>query len=1087
MRKFTLFAVFLLFVGMQAALAQMVVRGTITDAKDGTPVPGVSVVVKGTLTGTVSDAMGKYELDVPAGYNELIFSFIGMRTKEVKIDNKSVVDIAMDEDVVGLDEVVVTALGISREKKSLGYSTQEATGVEISKTANPNFQTALSGKFAGVEVRQSSGMPGAPSQIFIRGARAFSGDNTPLYVVDGLPIISSPDYEQASGGVTGSYYSNRALDIDPNNIESINVLKGQAAAALYGTRASNGVIVITTKKGKVGQVGKPVSVSLSTNFSLDDPARLPERQTSYAQGYYNEFYPAFSYSWGPKLADLANDPTYGGNNYEGHAGEFFDPYKGQWVIPQNYNNVENFYEKSGQTFNNNIAINGVSKDASYALGFSTTNQKGIMDGTGMDRYNANATATYNLGPKWKAGFSGNFSTVKLDKVPSGNDSWLFTVYGSPPSFDLMGTPYHQEGSLGQYRQISYRRGTVGENPLWALENNYFLEKTNRFFGNMFLEYKPFEWMNVRYQLGVDGYATDNEDLYQMGSTATGQVLPTAANYPTPDNPVFGFREPTGGRIHNYGINRNTMNSLLNITFTKRWDNFGGMLVIGNEYFNNRSRYWDMLGTGFTTPGYNNMANTSTQTASESKYWDRTVGFFGNLLVDWKSTLFLNVTGRYDNVSPMPRGNRRFFYPSASLGFVFTELEGLKDNKILSFGKVRASYARVGQPGDYRQTVYVSGGASSGFLTDGILYPLGGISGYKPSNTLYDPEMKTQNTTTLEGGLELKFFQNRLGVDYSYSDQTAKGQIFGVPLAGSTGYATYYTNAGEMSIQSHEIILNGTPVKTDNFTWDLLLNFTKVKNVCVELKEGVESIFLGGYETPNIRASAGDTYPAIYGNLFARDEQGRILVDEDPNSYYYGMPYQGEFGKIGEVTPDFIMGLTSNMYIYKMFTLTFRADWKQGGDMYSGSNRLMNLYGTSAVTEDRETPWVFNTDNGFRWDGYKADGTPTDIQRGGVEDFYAYPDLYNDVFGNIEEAAVYETSFIKIREIVLSFDFPDKVIKSLRLQNLSLNLFTRNILLWTTLPNFDPEASQGMGNMQGGMDYMSLPQTTSYGAGLNITF
>ncbi|HNQ82648.1 MAG TPA: TonB-dependent receptor, partial [Bacteroidales bacterium] len=483
----------------------------------------------------------------------------------------------------------------------------------------------------------------------------------------------------------------------------------------------------------------------------------------------------------------------------------------------------------------------------------------------------------------------------------------------------------------------------------------------------------------------------------------------------------------------------------------------------------------------------NMANTSTQTASESKYWDRTVGFYGNLMVDWKSLLFLNLTGRMDNVSSMPRGNRQFFYPSASLGFVFTELEGLKDNKILSFGKVRVSWAQVGQPGDFRQNVYVLGGAGSGFLDDGILYPLGGISGYKPSNTIYDPDLTAQNTNTLEGGIELKFFQNRLGIDYSYADQTAEGQIFGVPLAGSTGYATYYTNAGKMTSKAHEIILNGTPVKTDNFTWDLLVNFTKVKNVCEELAEGVESIFLGGYETPNIRASAGDTYPAIYGNLFARDEQGRILVDEDPNSYYYGMPYQGEFGKIGEVTPDFIMGLTSNMYIYKMFTLTFRADWKQGGDMYSGSNRLMNLYGTSAVTEDRETPWVFNTDNGFRWDGYKADGTPTDIQRGGVEDFYAYPDLYNDVFGNIEEAAVYETSFIKIREIVLSFDFPEKVIKSLRLQNLSLNLFTRNILLWTTLPNFDPEASQGMGNMQGGMDYMSLPQTTTYGAGLNITF
>jgi len=706
----------------------------------------------------------------------------------------------------------------------------------------------------------------------------------------------------------------------------------------------------------------------------------------------------------------------------------------------------------------------------------------------MDRYNANGSATYNLGAKWKAGFSGSFSNVSLKKLPSGNDSWLFTVYGSPPSFDLTGTPYHQEGTNGLYRQISYRRGTVGENPLWALENNYFHEKTNRFFGNMFLEYKPFEWMNVRYQLGVDAYGTENEDLYQMGSTATGQALPTAARYPTPENEVFTYIEPTGGKINIYGVNRNTLNSLLNLTFTKRWDKgFGGTLIVGNEYYDNRARYWSMLGTGFTTPGWNNMANTTTQTATETKEWDRTIGFYGNLLLDYKSLLFLNLTGRYDKVSSMPRGNRGFFYPSVSLGFVFTELSALKDNKTLSFGKLRVSYAEVGQAGTYRENVYVVGGGASGFLDDGILYPLGGISGYKPNNTIYDPNLKPQNTSTIEAGIELKFFNNRLGIDYTYSDQTAKDQIFGVPLAGSTGYAVYWTNAGKMTSKAHEVVLNGTPVKMENFTWDLLVNFTKVNNVCEELATGVESIFLGGYEEPNIRASAGDTYPAIYGNKFARDEQGRILVDEDPTSPYYGMPYQGEFGKIGEVTPDFMLGLTSNMNIYKMFSLIVRFDWKQGGDMYSGSNRLMDLYGTSAVTEDRETPYIFNKDNGFRWDGYKADGNPTDIQRGGLEDIVAYPDLYSDVFGNISEANVYETSFIKIREIVLAFEFPEKVIKSLHLQGLSLNVYTRNILLWTTLPNFDPEASQGMGNMQGGMDYMSLPQTTSFGAGLNITF
>ena len=500
-----------------------------------------------------------------------------------------------------------------------------------------------------------------------------------------------------------------------------------------------------------------------------------------------------------------------------------------------------------------------------------------------------------------------------------------------------------------------------------------------------------------------------------------------------------------------------------------------------------STYYSVYGTGFTVPGWNNMANASTQTGSNSFFWDRTVGNFGNLLMDYKSMIFLQLTGRLDKVSTMPVDNNMFFYPSVSLGWVFTELSGLQDNKTLSFGKLRVSYAQVGQAGTYKEQVYVLGGAGSGFLDDGIQYPLGGISGYQQNTTLYDPNLQPQNTSTIEAGIDLKFFQNRLGVDYTYSYQDAKNQIFGVPMAGSTGYAIFWTNAGEMTSKANEIVLNGTPVKADKFNWDLFVNFTKVNNECVELAPGVESIFLGGYETPNIRASAGDTYPAIYGNRFARDEQGNILVDEDPNSSTYGMPYQGDFGKIGEVTPDFIMGLTSNMTIIKNLTFTFRFDWKQGGDMYSGSNRLMNLYGTSAVTEDRESEWVFNEDNGFRWNGYLSDGTPSNIVRGGADDLEATPTIYNDVFGNIEEASIYETSFIKLREIAISYALPDKVIKSLKIQNLSITAYCRNILLWTTLPNFDPEASQGQGNMQGGMDYMSLPQTTSIGLGLNVTF
>lgn len=1083
MKKVTLLLALLLFMGMTIVQAQKTISGTVTSSEDGQPIPGATVLVKNTTIGTTTNEDGFYEFTVPAEARTLVFSFVGMVSLEVPIGDQTTINVTLEPDILDIEGVVVTALGIPREKKSLGYAVQEVSGGDLTKTANPRLETAISGKFAGVEVRQSSGMPGSPTQIFIRGARSFSGDNTPLYVVDGMPITSTPDYTQ---NVTGAYYSNRALDIDPSDIENISVLKGQAAAALYGLRASNGVILITTKKGKAGIAGKPVTVTLSTNFTSDVVARLPEVQQSYAQGYYNDFYAAFSYSWGPKLADLADDPTYGGNNY-GQPGQFFDPYKGTWVNPVAYNNPENFYSENGTTFSNSINISGVTNNGNYSVGFSTNNQNGIVPNTGMDRYNAKAAGNFKMNDDWSTGFSANFSDVSLEKLPSGNSSWLFTVYGAPPSFDLMGTPYFQEGPLGEYRQISYRRGAVGENPRWALENNHFLESTTRFFGNTFLEYTPVDWMKVKYQIGVDAYNTDNEDLYQMGSTGAGQVLPTAGQYPTPNKPEYGYRAPTGGSINNYGVMRTVINSLATITFTKQFgENFGGSLVLGNEFIDNKSRYWTMLGTGFTTPGWNNMSNTTTQTADESKFWDRTVGFFGNLALDYRGMLFLNVTGRNDVVSTMPTNNRSFFYPSASLGWVFTELSGLQGNTVLNFGKVRVSYAEVGQAGDYNQQVYVLGGAGSGFLDDGILFPLGGVSGFKPSVTLYDPNLIPQNTKTIEAGFEVKLFNDRLGLDYTYSDQTAEDQIFAVPLAGSTGYAQYVTNAGKMTSKAHEIVLYLTPVKLSDFEWNLFANFTKVKNVCEELAEGVESISLGGYVTPNIRASAGDTYPAIYGEQYLRDDQGRVLVDENPDSYYYGMPLIGGFGKIGEVTPKFIMSFTNTFTFFDMITLSAQLDWKNGGEMYSGSNRLMRLYGTSGETEDRETPFVFGETIFDDVEAVKADGTPNDIQRGGVEDFYAYPDLYNDVLGSLSEANVFETSFLKIRDISLGFNFPKKLLGN-ALQGLSINVFARNILLWTTLPNFDPEASQGMGNMQGGMDYMSLPQTTSIGGGLTIIF
>lgn len=1075
MRKITILLACILFAA-QAVFAQKTITGTVTSTEDSGGIPGATVMVKGTTIGVTTDISGKYQIVVPETATVLVFAFIGKKTVEVYFEGQTVVNVSLESDVFDLEGVVVTALGIPRERRALGYAVQEVGGEELARSSNPNLNTALSGKVAGLEVRQSSGMPGAPTTIFIRGARSFSGNNQPLYVVDGQPIKADNDYDQ---NVTGSYHANRTIDINPSDIESINVLKGQVAAALYGLNATNGVIVITTKSGKGASIGKPV-ITFSTGYTADMVARLPEIQQTWAQGSGRNFLPVNSFAWGPKIDSLPNHPTFGGNN-NGQPGLFFHPQKNAWVEPKAYNAASDFFETGG-TFNNHIGVSQAGNMGSYSIGLGSTHQTGIVMNTGMQRYTGRMSGTMNLSRIFKVGFTGNISNVTMDKLPSGNDSWLFTVYGSPPSYDLMGTPFHApSGPYNTYRQVSHRVGAVGENPNWAVRNNKFNEATQRFFGNAFVEATPASWINIRYQLGLDSYSTDQEVLYQMGSAGAGQGLPSAAAYPTPANPVYGYIAPTGGRINNFGVIRNNVNSLLNITLSRDLtEDLRGILIVGNEVVQNNMRSWTMTGSGFTMPGWNNMANTTTQTAGESKNQNRTVGFYGNLALEWKSMLFFNATGRQDIVSTMPRGNRTFFYPSVSLGFVFTELDAIADNSVIPYGKLRVSYASVGQAGTYLDPVYVSGGGThwTGYLTDGIVYPLGGISGFRPSRTLYDPNLIPQNTNNFELGLELKFIDNRIGLDYTYSDQLAENQIFAVPLAGSTGYTSLVMNAGKMIAKGHEAVLYLAPVRTADFEWNINVNFTRVVNTVDELAEGVENISLGGYVTPNIRASAGDTYPAIYGNQYLRDEEGRILVNENPESAGYGLPMMGAFGKIGDVSPKFYMGFT-NTFTFKFITLSAQLDWKNGGQMYSGSNRLMDLYGVTKATEDRETPFI--------WDGYLANGQPNNIERGGADDPSVYEYLNASLRSPLDEAHIYGTSFVKLRDVSLSIALPRNLVKPIGMQAANVSFFARNILIWTELPNFDPEAAQGMGNMVGGMDYMSLPQTSAFGVGLNLTF
>lgn len=1042
--------------------AQMNISGVVT-GQDGEPLIGANVLVKGTSIGAVTDFDGYYEIDVPATNEILIFSYTGFQTIEVEIQGRTTINVVLEFGQV-LEEVVVTALGIRKEKKAIGYAAQAIDDKEIALTGNADFLGSLQGKLAGVDIKPSSGMPGASSQFVIRGARSFTGNNTPLFVVDGMPIASTSPYSTGNS-ITGSDIGNRALDLNPADIASIDVLKGQAAAALYGIRGSNGVVIITTKSGRGLTKGKPV-ITVNHNSGFDVVSRTPDYQTTYAQGSYGEYGPTSSFSWGPKIVDLPDDPNRGGNtenaftNRDGlQQGKFYVPQLEQggldpWKTPEVYNNWDDYFQ-TGYTTSNNINLAQATENGSFALGFNYTDQTGIALATGMQRYNAKAAGEQILNENFKVGFSANYSNSNVDKLSGANDGSLTGPLAAPVSYDLKGTPYHYPGE--PYRQIYFRGGSF-DNSYWIPGNNTFNEKTGRFFGNGYVDYsaKLREGMdlNIRYQAGADSYTTHFQDIFGYGS-----------------------RGNSKGEMDNFGTTYNTFNSTATATFD--WfitNEFELNAMVGNEFNNSNTKRYTESGTDFNFGGWNHIGNANIVTADEVQNASRDVGFFGSLGLSWKSMLYLNATGRRDIVSSMPRNNRSFFYPSLSLSFVLTELPGLQRSDWLNFAKLRASYAEVGQAGRYLQNYYVTPTYGGGFwLSDPVQYPVSGVNSYIPYSVQYDPNLKPQNTQSYEFGVDLKFFSDRLGVDYTYSTQDVTDQIFAVPLAGSTGASSLVMNGGAVETKAHELMLYITPVRTQKFRWDMNFNYTAVENNVLELAEGVESIFLGGFVTPQVRAGIGNTYPVIYGTSFLRDEHGNIVVKDSPGSWDHGMPQSGEPKVIGEVSPKFILG-GSNTFAYGNIALTGVFEWKNGGHMYSGSNGLLDLYGVSKVTEDRESTFIY--------EGVKPDGTPNDIVRGGVHDPDALQDLYTNVLSDIDEYYIHENSFIKMRELSLRYQFDRPVFKSL---NMGLSVYSRNILLWSALRNMDPETSQGNNNMGGAFERFSLPQTTSYGFGIDITF
>ena len=1058
MKRIVLLLVAAITMSLSLSAQNRTVRGIVFGVYNGTdPLVGATVMGVGTNIGVTTDINGVFDITLPESVKKILVSYVGMKPQEFDItpDKEMVVTLQSD---TSLDEVVVTAFGMKRDRKGLGYAVQDLKAEDLNTSGTTSLSSAMQGKLSGVEIRPSSGAPGASSNITIRGVRSFSGNNAPLYVIDGMPVESTPDVVQtANSMVSNASYADRSIDINPDDIESINVLKGQAAAALYGIRATNGVIVITTKRGSGLSSSKPV-ITVSTDLASERVSRKFKHQDVYAQGMGGVYDPTASMTWGPKISELPNDARYGGNTdnqytrlYGKHEGMYYNPKRAQagldgWTTPQIYDNTGDFFS-NGFTENANFSISQRTDRTSYAFGLNNSHQEGVVRNTGLDRWGARGALDWHINNEWKLGFTANYVHTNIRTAPQSNSGIVNVVYSAPAEYDLKGIPSSVPGNPSQ--QISFR-STTFNNPYWWAENNAYTQSTQRFFGNAYVEYRPaINWgdnldLVIKEQLGIDAYTSRYSNIQEVGSAGN-----------------------SSGYVENESYTRQIFNNLITANFTAEFGadrEWSLGLMLGNEVNNDHLTATDYIGSGLAFYGQPTIGNCASFTYGyEAPSQDRTVGLFFNASASWRDMLFFNVTGRNDWVSTMPNGNRSFFYPSVSLAWVFTELEALKGNRVLTFGKLRTSYAEVGQAGTYLNNFAYTptyGGGFYGFYP--VNYPIKGQTSFVPYWKEYDPALKPQTTKNYEVGLDLRFWDDRVRLEYTYSYQDVRDQIFEIPMDGSTGYQSIVSNGGRITTNTHEINASVTAYTSKDFDIDLGLNWTKYESMVKELAPGVDNIMLGGFVEPQVRAYTGYAYPVIFGKSFMRDEAtGLMLLDSD------GMPMtSGESTVIGKCTPDFNMGWSTNIR-YKRFNLSSTWSWQKGGQMYHGTYGTMQMFGATTESTDRDMPLHVSG---------------IDYETGQYVEHDVDRFSWNQIYYDCSESMIVDTDFVKLRDVTLTYQLP-----RLGVFDISVYGFARNVLVWAKMNDFDPESSVGNNNAGGYFERYSLPNTASFGGGLKLTF
>lgn len=1116
----------ILLCGWSIAQAQRTISGKVTD-QNGQPLIGANVFVKGTNSGTVANTEGLYQVSVPAGATTLVISYTGYESQEQVLGASNVLDIILSEGIV-LEEAIVTALGITRSEKSLGYAVSQVEGEDVSKVRDPNVVNQLAGRAAGVTVVGSSGNLGGSARITIRGVKSINGDNQPLFVVDGVPMDNSnfTDQAQAVGGGNGVNpydYGNAMQDLNPDDIENISVLKGQAAAALYGSRGANGVIMITTKKGSKARRG--LGVTINSGLTFDRIFVFPKFQNKYGggvdllpqgydddSGYYDlaisdgtttwqsfDLVPIYAVDesngirfatstdqhfqhladgWGYSFPEGfgASQPNLYYRNWNSWD-EWDTKHFGKNVLWEAGDDPIKFFE-TGVTSSQNISIEGGGDRTAFRLSYSRLDQTGIIPNSKMERNNLGFNGSLDLNDHFTAFLGVNYvnSNVRgrsgsgYDNRGGINPAFNFSQWWHTQlRFDELKSYENPDGTMRTWNRISADnpRPNYWDNPYWARYKNYQTDGRNRVFGNAGITWKVNPWLSVTGRILTDFYNEYREDRNAVGSIVT----------------AFYSRDL-------YNVNETNADLIVRAEKSIGEDFSVSAFVGGNKRWSKVERDFGSTVGGLSVPGIYRVQNSRERPTVLNFLTEKQIeSIFGGLTFGWRNLLYLDLTGREDWSSTLPKDDNGYFYPSASASFVFSELVEIPK---MSFGKLRIGWAQVGNDTD-PYNIFDSYQPNQNF-------------GSEPSvsvpNTLNNSRLRPEKTSTIEGGVDLRFFNNRLGLDLTLYSGKTTDQIIPLATTPTTGYTNQFINAGEISNKGIEISLHTTPLQSHNFSWNLDFNFGKNKNEVVSILPEDPSIvslplafaIFGG---ASINAYIGEPYGTILGTNFLYDKDGNKLVD--PNSGFY-LSSSGQM-PIGNIVPDFTGGVI-NSFSWKGLSVSVFVDFRKGGDIISTTNmwgRYSGMFEETAIGDIRE--------NGVQNDGVLAivDGDGVPVQDGGqdtetlLDDTYQSTGKASDIKVNaqyhqfldggyvINAADVYDGSFIKLREVSLGYTLPKTWLQKAGIQDITISVVGRNLAyLLKNVPHIDPDQAISTSNIQG-LEGATTPSTRSIGVNLNLKF